>query len=213
MDTASPALTDSTPESLRQEFTLIDYAVLGAFLLSSALIGVFFGWKERNNKNSKNYLTGDRNLQTFPVVMSLAASFMSTNTILGVPAEVYTLGTQFLIGMVSFTIAVFLSAEVFLPVFYDLNMTSVNEYLFLRFKSVRVRSIGSFSFILCTVSDVDLLSSVLEVNNHSLERLSSLPPVTCCCSCLTWRSCFTVHRLPWLPSRLYPSPIPSSLLA
>ena len=152
MDITASTYAPLDIDSLRQKFTLVDYGVLGLFLLSSAMIGVFFGWKDRNNKNNKQYLTGDRNLQTFPVVMSLAASFMSTNTILGVPAEVYTLGTQFLIGMFSFTVAVVLSAEVFLPVFYDLNMTSVNEYLFLRFNSVRVRSIGSFSFILSTVS-------------------------------------------------------------
>lgn len=63
----------------------------------------------------------------FPVVMSLAASFMSTNTILGVPAEVYQLSTQFIVHILSFTIAVVLSANVFMPVFYDLNMTSVNR--------------------------------------------------------------------------------------
>lgn len=151
MDIAS-SRPPATADMLRQSFTMVDYAVLAVFLLTSSLIGVFFGWKERKNKNNKQYLTGDRNLQSFPVVMSLAASFMSTNTILGVPAEVYTLGTQFLIGMLSFTIAVCLSAEVFLPVFYDLNMTSVNEYLFLRFKSTRVRSIGFLSFMLSTVS-------------------------------------------------------------
>ena len=91
------------------------------------MIGAFFGWKGRLSKNNKEFLTGNRNLQMFPVVMSLAASFMSTNTILGVPAEVYTLGTQFVVHIIPFTIAVILSAEVFMPVFYDLNMTSVNE--------------------------------------------------------------------------------------
>lgn len=116
-----------TASALQNKFHALDYFVFGIFLLSSSLIGAFFGWKGRKSKNNKDFLTGNRNLQMFPVVMSLAASFMSTNTILGVPAEVYTLGTQFVINMISFTIAVILSAEVFMPVFYDLNMTSVNE--------------------------------------------------------------------------------------
>jgi sodium-coupled monocarboxylate transporter 8/12 len=120
--------TSATIASLRlNTFHAFDYVVFGLFLCSSAVIGAFFGWKGRNSKNNKDFLTGNRNLQMFPVVMSLAASFMSTNTILGVPAEVYTLGTQFVINIVSITIAIFLSAEVFMPVFYDLNMVSVNE--------------------------------------------------------------------------------------
>ena len=112
---------------LKNTFHGFDYFVFAVFLLSSAMIGAFFGWKGRLSKNNKEFLTGNRNLQMFPVVMSLAASFMSTNTILGVPAEVYTLGTQFVVHIIPFTIAVILSAEVFMPVFYDLNMTSVNE--------------------------------------------------------------------------------------
>ena len=113
--------------SLVNTFGVLDYAVFALFLLSSALIGLYFGWKGRKSTDNKDFLTGNRNLAMFPVVMSLAASFMSTNTTLGVPAEVYTLGAQFAVSIVPFTIAVILSAEVFMPVFYRLNMTSVNE--------------------------------------------------------------------------------------
>jgi len=145
-------MTDPTPSSLKHTFSTVDYCVFGGFLLSSALIGVAFGIRgSKKNGNNKEFLTGNRNLATFPVVMSLAASFMSTNTILGVPAEVYTLGTQFVIHIIPFTLAVILSAHVFMPVFYRLNMTSVNEYLFLRFKSNRLRMLGSIGFILCTL--------------------------------------------------------------
>lgn len=146
----------ATIESLRQNFGPVDYGVFGLFLASSAMIGAFFGWKSRKNTNNKEFLTGNRNLQMFPVVMSLAASFMSTNTILGVPAEVYMLGTQYWIGMVCFTVAVVLSAEVFMPVFYKLNMTSINEYLFMRFKSNNARLCGSVAFIIGTVSTSSL---------------------------------------------------------
>lgn len=132
MDTMkkSPADTTAsgvTSESIKNTFGIADYSVFACFLLTSALIGVFFAWKSRKSSNNKEFLTGNRNLATFPVVMSLAASFMSTNTILGVPAEVYTLGTQYAIHIIPFTFAVVLSAYVFMPVFYELNMTSVNE--------------------------------------------------------------------------------------
>lgn len=195
MDRTSSSSLPAAIEALRQNFSIVDYGVFSTFLIVSALIGVFFGWKERKNQNNKQFLTGDRDLQTFPVVMSLAASFMSTNTILGVPAEVYTLGTQFLIGMLSFMIAVVLSAEVFLPVFYDLNMTSVNEYLFQRFKSVRVRTIGSFSFILSTVCR----KSAEEQPINAARTISSR-------RCRTWLSSCTGPHWRSLPLLLFPLP-------
>lgn len=116
-----------TTKEIINTFSWIDYCVFGLFLLSSALIGAYFGWKGRKSTNNKEFLTGNRNLPMFPVVMSLAASFMSTNTTLGVPAEVYTLGSQFIVSVLSFSIAIVLSAQIFMPVFYRLNMTSVNE--------------------------------------------------------------------------------------
>ena len=36
-----------------------------------------------------------RSMSTLPMTLSLVASFMSAITLLGVPAEIYTAGTQF----------------------------------------------------------------------------------------------------------------------
>ena len=141
----------SVVDQLKSNFAITDYLVFSTFLIASASIGVVFAWKGRNSTSNKEFLTGNRNLQMFPVVMSLAASFMSTNTILGIPAEVYMLGTQVFIHCISLVVAIFLSANVFMPVFYELNMTSVNEYLNLRFKSKAARLIGSYAFLLCTL--------------------------------------------------------------
>lgn len=138
---------------VRNNFHIVDYAVFALFLLCSALIGVIFGWRSRKSTDNKEFLTGNRNLPMFPVVMSLAASFMSTNTMLGVPAEIYLLGTQFIINLVPIIFSIILSANVFMPVFYRLNMTSVNEYLKLRFKSQAARLVGSWAFLLCTVGN------------------------------------------------------------
>lgn len=79
--------------------------------------------------SSQEFLTGGRNLQVFPVAMSLSASFMSTNTILGGPAEVYSLGTSYMWHLGGFTLAVLLAAKVFMPIYYDLQLTSVHRYV------------------------------------------------------------------------------------
>lgn len=63
----------------------------------------------------------------FPVAMSLLASFQSSVTILGYPAEMFYRGTQFWLVILSSLMASTLAAELFLPVFYKLGFTSVNE--------------------------------------------------------------------------------------
>ena len=78
-----------------KNFGVADYLVFVGLLVASSLIGVFYWFKDRNKNSNAEYLVGGRNLAVFPVAMSLAASFMSTNTILGVPSEVYMLVNTF----------------------------------------------------------------------------------------------------------------------
>lgn len=112
---------------VNSNFSIIDYLVFSLLLIASSLIGVFFWYKSRKNTNNVEFLTGNRQLGLFPVTMSLVASFMSTNTLLGLPAEVYQVGTQFSVQLISITIAVVLAAEVFMPIYYSLGLLSVNE--------------------------------------------------------------------------------------
>lgn len=134
-------------------FSVWDYLVFVGLLVASSLIGVFFAWRGRKNPSSDQFFTGNRKLGLFPVTMSLVASFMSTNTLLGVPAEVYQVGTQFIMQNVSICIAIFVTAEIFMPVFHDLEITSINEYLKMRFNSNAVKLAGSIGFMVYTVSD------------------------------------------------------------
>lgn len=83
--------------------------------------------------------------------MSLMASFQSSVTILGYPAEMYLRGTQFWFVIISSSMAAFAAAELYLPVYYDLNLSSVNQYLKVRFKSEKVRLAGTFTFLFATV--------------------------------------------------------------
>ena len=99
--------------------------------------------------------------------MSLMASFQSSVTILGYPAEMYLRGTQFWIVIISSSMAAFSAAELYLPVYYDLNLSSVNQYLKLRFKSEKVRLAGTASFLFATVP---YLVSIF-VNNKYCEQI------------------------------------------
>lgn len=62
-----------------------------------------------------------------PLMMMFHFSFISSQTIIGLPAEVYAYGTMFTYSMLGVPIAIFISLTVFLPVFSQLQVTSIFE--------------------------------------------------------------------------------------
>ncbi|NWJ05049.1 SC5A8 protein, partial [Crypturellus undulatus] len=128
-----------------------DYVVFAAMLLISAVIGVYYAFAGGGQKTSSDFLVGGRRMTALPVALSLTASFMSAVTVLGTPSEVYRFGAIFSIFSIAYTVVVILSAEIFLPVFYRLGITSTYEYLELRFNKY-LRLCGTILFTIQTAS-------------------------------------------------------------
>ncbi|KAH6930328.1 hypothetical protein HPB50_012633 [Hyalomma asiaticum] len=105
----------------------VDYCVLVSVLGISSLIGVYFAWKDRRSTNRKDFFGGSKQLQAFPVTVSMTASFMSSIAILGVPAEIFLHGSQYMVTFIGVIVASLLAAHVFVPVFYEMDMISVNQ--------------------------------------------------------------------------------------
>lgn len=108
-------------------FTVWDYVVFAAMLLISAIIGIYYAFVGGGQKTSKDFLTAGRSMSALPVALSLTASFMSAVTVLGTPAEIYRYGAVFCIFAITYALVVLCSAEIFLPVFYKLGITSTYE--------------------------------------------------------------------------------------
>ncbi|KAM7307305.1 hypothetical protein ISCGN_010941, partial [Ixodes scapularis] len=131
-------------------FAFADYVVLVGFLLLSASIGVYFAWADRRRQSNRTFLTANKQLGWFPVSLSMMASFLSSIAILGLPAEVFLHGSTLWINVLSAIVAISLAAFVFMPIYYKMDITSINQYLELRFKSAVVKDIASGIFILAT---------------------------------------------------------------
>lgn len=131
-------------------FVVWDYVVFAGMLLISAAIGIYYAFAGGGQQTSKDFLMGGRSMTAVPVALSLTASFMSAVTVLGTPAEVYRFGAIFSIFGITYFFVVVISAEVFLPVFYRLGITSTYEYLELRFNRF-IRLCGTILFIVQTI--------------------------------------------------------------
>ncbi|NXR03656.1 SC5A8 protein, partial [Sagittarius serpentarius] len=140
-----------SPSDSMGRFTVWDYVVFAAMLLVSAVIGVYYAFVGGGQKTSKDFLMGGRSMSALPVALSLTASFMSAVTVLGTPAEIYRYGAIFCIFAITYGLVVLCSAEIFLPVFYKLGITSTYEYLELRFNKY-LRLCGTILFVIQTAS-------------------------------------------------------------
>ncbi|XP_017758967.1 PREDICTED: sodium-coupled monocarboxylate transporter 1-like [Eufriesea mexicana] len=131
---------EDTDEKCTQEhpvllyyFSWADYTVLAAMLIISCLIGTFYGFFAKKQETSQDFLLGGSSMGTFPMAMSLAASFITAIELLGNPAEMYEQGTQFWMTCLAFILVVPVTSCLYLPVYMKLRLTSSYEYLNLRF--------------------------------------------------------------------------------
>ncbi|RXN09002.1 sodium-coupled monocarboxylate transporter 1-like protein [Labeo rohita] len=127
-------------------FSVWDYVVFAGLILFAAGIGLFQAIRGRKQTSSDEFLLGGRQMTAVPVALSLTASFMSGITVIGTPAESYLYGTPFWLFVFSYTIMSIISAEIFVPLFYRLSITSTYEYLEMRYNKL-IRVIGTSMYI------------------------------------------------------------------
>ncbi|PAA71798.1 hypothetical protein BOX15_Mlig015670g1 [Macrostomum lignano] len=148
-------------QQTNNQFSPVDYVVLGVFLTASLAVGIvasFIGRRKGNaddgsagSDEKEEFVMGGRKQQVIPVALSLLVSFNSAILILGGPAEIYFNGTMYVLSIFGEQIGCVLAALIFVPVFYQLRLTSSFEYLELRFKSRLVRLMGNFLLLINNV--------------------------------------------------------------
>ncbi|KAH9509624.1 Sodium-coupled monocarboxylate transporter 1 [Bulinus truncatus] len=135
----------------RSTFGVWDYVVFAAMLLVSMVIGIWFALRGGGQKTQGEYLMANRSMSIIPVAISILVSFMSAILILGNPAEMYTQGTEFYITLIGMIIGITGASLLFVPLLFPLRLTSVFEYLEVRFNSRNARLVGTSLMILTQV--------------------------------------------------------------
>ncbi|XP_025084658.1 sodium-coupled monocarboxylate transporter 1-like [Pomacea canaliculata] len=154
----------------KNSFGAIDYVIFAATLAVSAGVGIFYAIKDRKRKNIKDFLLAGGNMHVVPVAMSLIATFMSAITMLGTPAEMYNYTTMYLYIGLGYLLCMAASAHIFVPIFYNLKLTSAYEYLEKRF-SRGIRTLGTSLF---TVQMIVYMAIVLYAPSLALNAVTGL---------------------------------------
>ena len=70
------------------------------------------------------------------MALSLTATSISAITIMGAPSETYVYGSTMCWGLIGDIMGCTIAAFVYIPLYWSLGVTSVNEYIDLRFGKI-----------------------------------------------------------------------------
>ena len=125
-------------------FTIIDAAIIFIYLMGMLVLGFIMG---KTNKTQEDYFVAKRSLPWLPIGLSIAATMISCNSFVGGPGWGYHSGLLPFMQNITVPLALFISTTIFVPMLYDLKLTSVYEYIELRL-GPKTRMAAVLGFIL-----------------------------------------------------------------
>ncbi len=111
----------------------------------TALLAI--AWHTSRNANNAGYFLGNKRSPWYAVAFGLIGDSLSGVTFISVPGQVGITKFSYLQIVLGYVIGYVVIAEILLPLYYRLNLTSIYAYLGPRFGSASQRS-GSFFFLL-----------------------------------------------------------------
>jgi sodium-dependent multivitamin transporter 6 len=124
-------------------FSWLDYGVLVIYFAAMLGLGLYFSGAQ---KTTDDYFLGGRSFAWFPIGISLMSTLISAMSYTGLPGQAFDHGLAVLIHPLSVWIGLPLIVGVVVPIYRGLKLSSVYEYLELRFDS-RVRLLASGLFV------------------------------------------------------------------
>ncbi|KAL3267828.1 hypothetical protein HHI36_006961 [Cryptolaemus montrouzieri] len=124
-----------------------DYLVFVIFVIASSFVAVyskFFGPKETTKAD---YVFAAGKVSMAAMMLSIARGTLGVRSFLGYPSELFYRGCSMWETLYGMVLAYPIVCYIFVPVYFSLGITSVYQYLDLRFKSRLVRCLASGTYI------------------------------------------------------------------
>lgn len=113
-----------------QHLPIIDLCVIGLYLLAMVLVGVYFS---RKNKSAKQFTTASGKIPGWAIGLSIYATFLSSNTFLGVPGKAFGSNWNAFVFSISMPLAAWVAAKYFVPFYRSTGEVSAYTNLEKRF--------------------------------------------------------------------------------
>lgn len=112
------------------QLPIIDLAVIAIYLLCMIGVGI---WFSRKNKNAAQFTTASGTIPGWALGLSLYATFLSSNTFLGVPGKSFGSNWNAFVFSLSMPLAAFIAAKYFVPFYRRSGEVSAYTHLEHRF--------------------------------------------------------------------------------
>ncbi|XP_067007581.1 sodium-coupled monocarboxylate transporter 2 isoform X2 [Anabrus simplex] len=127
-----------------------DYILFVLFIVLTT--GIPLWSKSRGKKKAPTkadyVFAASSKVSMFAMMLSIARGTLGVRSVLGFPSELYYRGSAMWETVYGMVLAYPIVCFVFLPVYYSLGITSVYQYLDMRFKSRLVRCLASFTYVI-----------------------------------------------------------------
>lgn len=127
---------------------VVDYLMFIGFIVISFLIPLWGNFKTKKKETKANYVFATGTVSMGAMMLSIARGTLGVRSFLGYPSELYYRGSAMWETLYGMLLAYPIVCFVFVPVYYSLGITSVYQYLDMRFKSKLVRCLASFSYVI-----------------------------------------------------------------
>ena len=108
----------------------IDLAVIAAYLIAMILVGLYFS---RKNQSSDQYSKASGKIPGWAIGLSIYATFLSSNTFLGVPGKAFGANWNYFVFSISMPFAAWIAAKYFVPFYRSTGEVSAYTNLERRF--------------------------------------------------------------------------------
>ncbi|XP_037515264.1 sodium-coupled monocarboxylate transporter 2 [Rhipicephalus sanguineus] len=140
----------------------VEHVTFGVLMAANLGLGLYFAFSRRARKASTadEVFLGSRSMGTLPLAVSVLASMISAIGVIGFGAHYYAHGFHYAWSLVSAPLLVPVVTLVVIPVLYKLRVTSVFEYLRLRYgNKVGLGACAIYLFLSQTIGAVALFSA------------------------------------------------------
>jgi SSS family solute:Na+ symporter len=113
-----------------KNFSTLDVVIIAGYLLAMVLTGLFFS---RKNKNVSQFTKASGKIPGWAIGLSIYATFLSSNTFLGVPGKAFGGNWNALVFSISMPFAAWVAAKYFVPFYRKTGEVSAYTHLENRF--------------------------------------------------------------------------------
>ncbi|XP_049528933.1 sodium-dependent multivitamin transporter-like [Dermacentor silvarum] len=146
---------------------VLDCVLFGVLVMSNFLLGMYFSLRKKalrieSTSAMAEIFLGSRALKILPLAASSAASLFSPTGLIGFTAHYYAYGWHLIWTFTGPILCLPLATHVFVPVLYRLGITSIFEYIRLRFNAtISLTTCAIYIFLTQSIGAISISAASL----------------------------------------------------